>query len=146
MIYRFYQDLANAHIAELEHEAQGAHLARRRAVHVQSKFASLTGLAPRLVTRLRRLPGSHRPRPRASAHLVLMPPKSEIDLVADQSVLAREVLGGESHIAGVSHLRAPRHDSTLRFEDGHLPNIAETLIEEEHRAVQSEHRHGYQVL
>jgi|HubBroStandDraft_5_1064220.scaffolds.fasta_scaffold523926_3 hypothetical protein len=85
MIYRFYQDLATAHITELEQEAQDSRLARCRGVHVKSRLSYVTGLVPRIFTQLHRLPGSHRPGFRALAHLSIVPPQC-----ADSSHLSRD--------------------------------------------------------
>jgi len=129
MNYRFYQDQANAHIAELEQRAQGARLARRRGLDVEPKPPYLNGSAWRLVTQLRLFPSSHRPGFRASAHLSLVPPKREFDPVTDYSSPACAELGGASHIARVLALRSTGDDSTPHFEEGHFHNTGITNID-----------------
>jgi hypothetical protein len=114
MIYRFYQDLATAHITDLEREAQEARLIRRRGVHVKSKLSNLSGLASRLVTQLRRLHGSKRLGLRALAD------QCEIDQAADFSKPAREALGGASRIAGFPGPRSTRDDSALCLEESNF--------------------------
>ncbi len=102
MTYRFYQDLAKAHIAELEQEAQDARLARLRGAHVRSTPSNLKRLALHLFARLRQHSDSHGFGLRALTELSLASPPGEFDLVGDRSHPAREVLDGANHVAGRS--------------------------------------------
>jgi len=135
VIYRFYRDLANARITELEQEAQDARLARRRGVHVKSLLAFYAGVAPRLVTRLRRVPGLHRPGFGSLAHPLLVSPQCQFDVVADHSQPGREVLGGACHSAGSRGLLSTRDDSTPCLGDSQFHNPATARIKEKHRSV-----------
>jgi hypothetical protein len=82
MTYRFYQDRAKQHIAELEREAHDARPAQRPEMQFNSKLANLTGQALRLVTRLR---GSHWHGFRASADLSLVSSQCTFPSIADRS-------------------------------------------------------------
>lgn len=91
-MYRFYQDLANAHIAELEREARDARLARRRGARVKSELSNVTVPAPQLLPRLRRIFDSHRFGFRTPAGLSLVPQRCEFNPVVDHSNRECEVI------------------------------------------------------
>jgi hypothetical protein len=119
-MYRFYKDLANAHISELEHEAQDARLARPaglRGAHIKSKPSNLTRLAPRLVKLLHRLIGSLGLGVRGRTDTSLVAPQREFAPVVDHSCPAREILGGAKRIAGTPGSWSTNDDLTLQREE-----------------------------
>jgi hypothetical protein len=129
MNYRLYQDMANAHITQLEREAQDARLAGHERAHVKSTLSTLTGLPLRLIAQLRRHHGLHGFGLRTSTNLSLGPLQCEFDAVADHSSPACEEVGGANDTAGSPGRWTPRNDSTLRFEENHVDNTGITNIE-----------------
>ena len=163
MINRFYPDLANARMAELEHEAYEARLARRGGVQTKGRFLYSPGLARRLVAPLRWFVSLHRLGYRASNELSLDPPRCEVDPVDNRDYPEGHVADGASHLAGRHDLQSTRDDSTLRFEESQRHHIeivkigdqmilpvdalasTDQRLEEEQHAVQCVAQHGCQV-
>ena len=111
MMHRLYQDLANAHIAELEQESQSARLARPRGARVGFKVSKVTRFVARPVTPLRRLLGWKRLGLRRSADRSSVSPRCECDQVAGDLNPVLEIQGGAHRIGRSHELRSTRYDA-----------------------------------